>query len=351
MAGIFATWQPEYAARGLATFPLRSDDRKRPAVGNYNLMGINASRRLAMKWGDAEGLACMAGHRNKLTVIDIDARGAEGERLLEDVQREVGEARFIVRTGGGGFHAYYRHSGGEGRKIRLDPRRPIDLLGGGQIVLPPSRGSKAKYEIIRGTLDDLTALTPIRVTTPAPAIAPPAEQKESPFADMKANSGRNNALFDALCKEARGLPPTLQAFVDRARELNQQFGEPMIDSRIVNTAKSVFGYLESGQLRSGEHGAWFKRLQAQELARDPYLFALIAWLKAENGPSSEFLVADGLCAPKYLDWPRERLQQARRRAIVDGWIVQIRKPVRRCAALYRWGPAAHGLRNSVPYPQ
>lgn len=35
MAGTFATWQPEYAARGLATFPLRSDDRKRPAVGNY----------------------------------------------------------------------------------------------------------------------------------------------------------------------------------------------------------------------------------------------------------------------------------------------------------------------------
>ena len=106
MAGTFATWQPEYAARGLATFPLRSDDRKRPAVGNYNRMGMNASRQLAMKWGDAEGLACMAGSRNKLTVIDIDARGAEGERLLADVQREVGDARFIVRTGGGGFHAW-----------------------------------------------------------------------------------------------------------------------------------------------------------------------------------------------------------------------------------------------------
>ena len=111
----------------------------------------------------------------------------------------------------------------------------------------------------------------------------------------------------------------------------------------------VGGVLVAGG--TGEHGAWFKRLQAQELAKDPYLAALLMWLKAENGPDAEFLVADGLAEPKYLDWPRERLQRARRRAIDDGWIVQIRKPVRRVAALYRWGPTASGLRDSVPYPQ
>jgi hypothetical protein len=27
----------------------------------------------------------------------------------------------------------------------------------------------------------------------------------------------------------------------------------------------------------------------------------------------------GFVSSEYLDWPRERLQQARRRAIVDGW--------------------------------
>jgi hypothetical protein len=78
-------------------------------------MGMNASRQLVMKWGDAEGLACMAGSRKKLTVIDIDARGTEGEPLLADVQRDVGEARFIVRTGSGGFHAYYRMAVKAGR--------------------------------------------------------------------------------------------------------------------------------------------------------------------------------------------------------------------------------------------
>jgi Bifunctional DNA primase/polymerase, N-terminal len=352
VAGTFATWQPEYEARGLATFPLRSDDRKRPAVGNYNRMGMPASRQLVLKWGEAEGLACMAGARNRLTVVDIDARGAEGERLLADIQGEIGQSRFIVRTGGGGFHAYYKHNG-EGRRIRFDPQRPIDLLGGGQIVLPPSMGSKARYEVIHGKLDDLAGLSTIRRAPDVPREVVTVTTPTEPFADMRANSGRNTALFDALCKEARHLPPNLDAFINRARELNQSFGEPMIDSRVVNTAKSVFGYLETGTLRTGEHGAWFKRPQAQELAKDPYLAALLMWLKAENGPDAEFWVADGLAEPKYLDWPRERLQRARRRAIDDGWIVQIRKPVRRVAALYRWGPTAldHGLRISVPYPQ
>jgi hypothetical protein len=105
----------------------------------------------------------------------------------------------------------------------------------------------------------LRGVTPIKSTAPTSAIAPAGEQKESPFAAMQANRGRNNALFDALCKEARGLPPILQAFIDRARELNQQFGEPMIESRVINTAKSIFRYVETGELRTGEHGAWFKK--------------------------------------------------------------------------------------------
>jgi hypothetical protein len=364
MAGIFAKWQPEYAARGIATFPLRSDDRKRPAVGNYTLMGLPASRQLVMKWGDAEGLACMAGARNKITVVDIDARGAEGERLLADVQSEIGAARLIIRTGGGGFHAYYRHNG-EGRKIRLDPRRPIDLLGGGQVVLPPSRGSKDRYQIIQGGLDDLASLTKIR-TNPAQSgqqlpddTVNKLPDKKPDFADMQANSGRNNALFDALCQEARRLPPTLDAFVSRARELNQSFGEPMLDSRVINTAKSVFSYVETGQLRTGEHGAWFKKDQAQQLARDPYLLALLTWLKAQNGPDSEFWIANGLAAA-HLGWSVPQLRQARKRAEEGGWIEMISKPVKGRNALWRWGATARnshirgrelGVQNSIPYPQ
>jgi len=53
------------------------------------------------------------------------------------------------------------------------------------------------------------------------------------------------------------------------------------------------GMEKRGDLVTGNPGAWFEKPQAQALARDPYLFALIAWLKAENAPGSEFWIANG----------------------------------------------------------
>ena len=107
------------------------------------------------------GVAAMAGARNRITVIDIDETGGAGERLLADAQRQFGYSKFITRTPSGGSHAYFRHNG-ERREIRPDPRKPIDVIGGGPIVLPPSRGYHHSYEIIHGHLDDLAALEPMR---------------------------------------------------------------------------------------------------------------------------------------------------------------------------------------------
>jgi len=80
--------------------------------------GMRGSQQLAMKFRDAIGLGCMAEARNRLTRIDIDARGAEADRLTADAQCTYGRSRFIVRTGRDGRHLYYRHNG-EGRKIRF----------------------------------------------------------------------------------------------------------------------------------------------------------------------------------------------------------------------------------------
>jgi hypothetical protein len=172
-----------------------------------------------------------------------------------------------------------------------------------------------------------------------PLVPEPATAGKS-LAEMWEGSGRNVSLFDSLCKVARRLPRTMESFVDWAREHNGKFGEPMTDTEVFDTAKSVFGYLERGELRSGQHGAYFVREQAQGLARDPNLLALITWLKAENGPKSEFWIADGLCSPKYLHWPIDRLRDTRRRAVETGWIRRIVEPSKGRNAVYVWGPTA-----------
>src|SRR5262245_302849 len=158
---VFSEYQPRYAAVGIPTFPCSIASRKKPLVRNYGRMGLPASCQLVMKGLDSDALACMAGQRNRLTVLDIDADGAKGERLLADAQCAYGRSHFIVRTGSGGFHAYYRYNG-EPRKVRPDLRQPIDLLGGGMVVLPPSRAASRRYEIVHGHIDDLAALTPLR---------------------------------------------------------------------------------------------------------------------------------------------------------------------------------------------
>jgi hypothetical protein len=194
MPHIFTEWQAEYAARGLPTFPVNpiaDDRRKLPNVRGYDKFGLNGSRQLALKFQnknrDTNGIACMAGARRgmlRLVLIDVDARGAEADRLAADAQRLHGRSRFIVRTGNDGRHLYYRHNG-EKRKLRPDPSTPIDILGGGMIVLPPSLGAKQPYEIIEGHLDDLAALTTIKGLTarPHPRGSP------SPMTTRKLRSG------------------------------------------------------------------------------------------------------------------------------------------------------------------
>jgi hypothetical protein len=328
----FSQWQPRYAALGIPTFPfLATDGGKRPLVRSYGRIGLPASRQLLMKGFDGDGLACMVGERNKLTVIDVDAHVAEGERLLADAQSDYGESRFIVRTGSGGFHAYYRHSG-ESRRIRPDPRKPIDLLGGGVVVLPPSRGALQHYEIIHGNLDDLACLTPIRRVI-APRIAP-----ESRLAEPVGIGRRNDVLF-GICMNAAHHCDDLESLLDVARTENAAMMPPMPDAEVMKVATSAWSYTELGQNRCGRTGAWFPTAEANTMiASDQDAFLLLAFLRANNGPKRTFMAANGLALT--LGWTRKRLAGARQR-LEQSHITMVRPASEQNgAALYRWQPKA-----------
>jgi Bifunctional DNA primase/polymerase, N-terminal len=335
MPQVFIQYQPRYAAVGIPTFPCIIAERKRPMVKNYGRMGLPASYQLVLKGLDGDAFACMAGQRNKLTILDIDAQGAKGEGLLADAQCRFGRSQFIVRTGGGGFHAYYRHNG-EPRRVRPDPRQPIDLLGGGMVVLPPSRGALRTYEIIEGHIDDLAALTPLRRDKAADSLL-----KVSPDLELVSKGARGDTLWRHCMRMAHHCDD-LETLIDVARTRSDEMLPPIEDDvRIVETAKQAWKYTVEGKNLFGRPRSTRLSLSGSSvdaLVADPILFALISWLKVANGPNAKFLVANGLATR--LGWSINQLRTGRRRAVESGWLVKVRHEVKGRAALYRWGPTS-----------
>ena len=125
-----------YAEHGIATFPVRRN--KKPLVRNYQRIGLNASAQLVAKFADESALGFMCGKQSRIVIIDIDT---DDEQALREALRVFGSSRVIYRTGSGHFAIWYRWSG-ETRRIRPLPDLPIDILGGGFAIVPPSLSTR-----------------------------------------------------------------------------------------------------------------------------------------------------------------------------------------------------------------
>jgi hypothetical protein len=61
MTGIFSTWQPIYAQRGIATFPV--GDAKKPCIRGWQRVGLGGSAELAAKFQHADAFGYLTGLR------------------------------------------------------------------------------------------------------------------------------------------------------------------------------------------------------------------------------------------------------------------------------------------------
>lgn len=322
-AGLFAEWQPRYAERGIATFPVRD---KRPAVKGYLKCGMRASQEFASKFpGEgAFGLACK---KNGITVLDVDS---PDERLLADALSEFGPTPFVVRSGSGNFQAWYRHNG-ERRRVRPD-HRPIDILGDGFVVAPPSIGSKGSYTILTGTLDDLADLPPMRRA----AVGTPSESEGEPPALIE-KGRRNDTLWRTCMAQARrcgGISELMEVAMQHNRAA---FYEPLPDQEVLRIVASAWAKELAGDNWFGRGGRVV--LDATEidglLNRDPDAFVLLTVLRRHHW-GRQFVVANAM-APTMPrgGWTRKRLAAARQSLIEAGAIEEIRPAsAKRGPALY-----------------
>jgi hypothetical protein len=326
-SGIFAQAQADYAARGIATFPCGPD--KRPLVKSYDRIGLPYSAKLAQNpaFASATGVGFVAGSRSKVTIIDIDSH--DDQELARALDRH-GHTPLIARTPSGGAHLYYRWNS-ERRLIRPWKGVPVDVLGGGLAILPPTISTKGQYRFIEGTIADLDRLPAALIEHADREVEPPhAVPMEQPVR----RGDRNNSLFRYCMRQAHYCD-TQDDLLDVARTFNGNIAEPLDDEEVVRVARQVWRYTEAGQNRFGQHGAWFPTAEANELIRtDQDAFVLLAFLRANQKPDAAFMIANGLA--ETLGWSRQRLAKVRARIAENGYLAPVRKATTGRPALFRW---------------
>jgi hypothetical protein len=318
----FADWQPAYAEHNIPTFPVLGGVKK-PAVTGYLRMGLPASRALVARFGhvDAFGFALK---RADITVLDVDT---PDERVLADALTRHGPTPIIVRTQSGNWQGWYRN-GGEGRSVRPFPSLPIDVLGKGYVVAPPSNGAKGVYGFVEGSLDDL-------VNLPLMRGAPGNENRPGRATGHLVEQGqRNDQLFEYYMREAHGCDRN--QLLAKAMRFNESCVPPLPADIVAKTVASAWGYTERGENRYGQVGAWFPAEEANRLIKSGQqdVFILLAFLRANNGPHREFMIANGLAEEIHLT--RKRLSAARAYILQAGHIERVRAPAQGVPALYRW---------------
>ena len=320
----FSEWQPIYAERGIALIPCGPN--KAPLVRNPQKFSRDASALVAHRLGSANAYGYYCGRRNGITVLDVDT---PDEKVLADAMNRHGQTPVVVRTGSGKFHALYRFNN-ERRAIRPWDDKPIDLLGAGLAIAPPSRVAKGQYQIIQGRLDDLDRLPIMRELEDRLYLG----QASGPR-PQKQGEGRNNDLWRRAMREAHHVDDYEQ-LLDRVETLNQKYAEPMQQAEVTKIAESAWGYTERGDNIIGRHGSILGQEEIDRLVVTPHTLCLLNWLKAHHGPDNTFWIADGLTREHLRGWSRRELAAARGALIELGYIRQIRGPSKYGPALYRW---------------
>lgn len=314
MTGVFSEWQPRYAEHGVATFPVKD---KRPRIRNWQKVGLNGSSQLAMKFADADQFGFQCGERNRITLIDIDSRE---ERVVAEAIKLFGKSPILWRTGSGNHAMPFRYNG-EARKIRALPELPIDVLGGGFAVAPPSMGSTGRYEFLRGSLSDLDRLPiarPIKVDGPKTKNQNSDRSCKSEPADTIRKGERNDSLFHYALEQAPYVDD-LDGLIDVVRTRNMDCEPLLPDAEVMSIANSAWRYEQEGRNLVGrghamviDHGT-FDRL----ISKSPDAWLLYSHLLRQHW-ARDFVLSKAM-APA-MHWGRPRWENARDTLVDLGFI-------------------------------
>jgi hypothetical protein len=268
-------------------------------------MGHQASNELILKFGSADALGFVLGVKSKITVLDVDTRD---ESVLADALSRHGQTPIIIRSGSGHHQAWFKH-GGERRDTSTWRRRglPIEVLGGGFVVAPPSRGSLGPYRFLQGSLDDVANLPLMK------GVEPLLRCTGGVSDEVGQKTPRNSSLWRQCMLLAKGCS-NRDELLQHALSVNSEFASPLDRSEVEKLADSAWRYEETGRnwISSGAVVA-IKHVEVDEvMGENPDAFLLLTKLMRTHWGRA-FVVANAMARimpPK--GWTVKRFASARK---------------------------------------
>jgi hypothetical protein len=289
----------------------------------YLKLGIRQSRKLPFKFPTNEAFGFALGASSGITVLDIDT---PDERVLRDALEKHGKTPIIVRSGSGNWQAWFRHAG-EKRLVRpWGSALPIDVLGGGFVVAPPSVGARGPYKFIEGGLNDLG-----RLPTLQNLIFPHASSR--PKGTLVREGQRNDALFKACLRLAPRCSSLddLSALAIRHNAENMQ--PPLSDDEVFRSARSAWELTERKSNWAARPVVALLHSDVDDLSADELY--LLAYVRRWHGARNDFGVPNRLA--KKIKWSLPRLKRTRASLIKKQRIKLVAPESRKSAAIYKLG--------------
>lgn len=265
---------------GLAVFPTKENDQKRPATRNgFHAASLEPAR--AHRWWGGKsrkGLAvATGGPSGGIVVIDLDVHEGRSNGVKELSEWEKGHGKLPVtvmaKTGGGGLHLYYR--GLDDIRCSTNDDMGVDIRAtGGYVVAPPSRhesGDRYGWEndpiLFKIAEADDNVLAFIKHAQRKQL----ADDAEGVQPESVTEGGRNSAMFRLAC-ELRDAGLSETAVLAAVGTENEQRCSPPLPMReLETTVKSACSRDAGSHISRGK----FDHVALGQALIDKYLFRFI----------------------------------------------------------------------------
>lgn len=195
-------------------------------------------------------IGIVTGKISNLTVVDVE-KGGDASFLPQET--------FIVKTGGGGWHYYYKFAEGIQNKARI--KELVDIRGeGGYVVAPPSQTEKGSYVVYQR--NHLLEFPRHLFQDSRPTYSAPSSPQTQTTEEIEDYPGygkgqRNEQMARYIGHVLRRVHPAEwdtkgRAIIEKANMKN----DPPLDSREMET---TYNSIRAREFKSSQDRFWYKK--------------------------------------------------------------------------------------------